>query len=633
MKKFLLSCSLLFTSLAFAQVVKHNVQPKETVYGISKQYGITQQALKNANPFLKNRELQVGDVLSIPSSGKTPNLNVTTPEASDYEDDNFFYKVVQPKETVYRLAKNYNTTQETLKSLNSFIEERGLQVGDVVRIPKKTNQKMENSEPTAEGMYEVRKGDTVSSIARANGITPADIYAANKGVQTKGLREGAFIKIPKTSSVTIEREWFKHKVKKNETIFALLRKYDISLEELLKNNPALANGLVEGMIISVPMQKGAKIEQPSLENVAQASPNNTEASKDQEINIAWILPFYLDNPKAYKGERKIAQEFYMGGQIALDELIKQGKKINVKVIDSKSDQRLLSQFIDSPEINKYDAIIGPFYQDMVKYTSEKLANRGIPVFSPIVNSEKLEKYPNLYLASPRDEHAADILVEDIVNKHKNQIIKILTTVAEREKAVYLSNEITKRIKNAPISIVYNPDDLALLEQRKTVQASDGSVTEEIIYKPEIAVLASENSILGDRFVEVITQQPSEYISGFSLYFTQAMDIFDARNRKNIEALKKIGFEFTTNRMINIFGTHEKKILRAFEDRYCQKPTKYMAMGYDIVYDVVDRMNESGYISESSAQKSETRLSAKFGYQSADNGQAKVNKEVRVIKLN
>ena len=138
MKKLFISVSLLFASLAFSQVMQHNVQPKETIYGISKQYGITQDALINANPFLKNRELQIGDVLDIPSKNgvKPTTETVETPKVEDYEDTNFYYRVVKPKETVYRLAKAYKVTQESINSLNPFIKERGLQVGDVVRIAK-----------------------------------------------------------------------------------------------------------------------------------------------------------------------------------------------------------------------------------------------------------------------------------------------------------------------------------------------------------------------------------------------------------------------------------------------------------------------------------------------------------------
>uniref|UniRef100_UPI0039A499AF LysM peptidoglycan-binding domain-containing protein n=1 Tax=Ornithobacterium rhinotracheale TaxID=28251 RepID=UPI0039A499AF len=637
MKKFFVSLSLAFMSLAFAQEMKHSVQPKETIYGISKKYGVTQQQLKNANPFLNSRGLQVGDVLVIPSknNAKTGVLEVQEAvPAQDSEDENFYYIVIKPKESVYRLAKKYKVTQEIINSLNPSIKERGLQVGDVVRVPKKDSPSVTSLKPTEEGLYHVKAGDTVYSIAQANGVSEADIYAANKKVQVEGLRAGSYIRIPDVSTannVVVEKNWFKYKVGKDETIFSILTKYDITLEEILKHNPELNNGLRQGMVIMVPMQKGANVKivehntdgnNSNLEKISRA-----KSSRDGEINIAWILPFYMNSPYGHKGERKIAQEFYMGAQVALDQLIKSGKKVKVKVLDAQNKTEVLEQFYNSPEIDKYDAIIGPFYQDMLEFTAQRLEKKGIPVFSPVVSSDRLSAYSNMYMVTPRDEHAADILVAEIVKKYRGEKIKILTTKEEQKIADYLSAELADNLKKANIEIVYSPDNLVLVEEKK----NDGSVSGVIKFQPEIAILASENNWLGNQFVKTITSQSPEDITGFSLYFVPALDVFDASNARNVEALKKIGFTYTSSRMINSYGANEKRILQAFEDKYCEKPTKYMAIGYDVVYDVVDRMDENGKIID--AKRSETRLSSKFGYDKVENGKAKINKEIRVIRLN
>ena len=58
---------LLFSVTLFAQptVYKHKVQRGETIFGISRQYNVTIQALKEENLVLKNG-LQIGQTLSIP---------------------------------------------------------------------------------------------------------------------------------------------------------------------------------------------------------------------------------------------------------------------------------------------------------------------------------------------------------------------------------------------------------------------------------------------------------------------------------------------------------------------------------------------------------------------------------------
>lgn len=48
------------------QRVVHDVQKGEGVYGISKRYGVTQEAILEVNPWLRDRQLEVGDKLIIP---------------------------------------------------------------------------------------------------------------------------------------------------------------------------------------------------------------------------------------------------------------------------------------------------------------------------------------------------------------------------------------------------------------------------------------------------------------------------------------------------------------------------------------------------------------------------------------
>lgn len=636
MKKLIFVGAMFLSALAMAQVGTHTVQPKETVYGISKEYNISQEELIKANPFLKERILKIGDVLTIP--GKAPDTpqasNLDQPKVANYEDGDFRYINIEPKETLYSLSKRYKVTQEQIKSLNPFVEERGLQIGDIIRIPKtnSTPNKPADTQIVPEGMHLVQAGETVYSIAKNYGVEMADIYAANREVQTEGLKKGSYIKIPSKATITKpiskNTQSFEHKVEKEETIFSILRKYDVRLEELIAANPSLENGLQAGMILKIPVAKGAKLEEaPTLVET------NSDNFADNEINVALIMPFFLDDVSKNKGERQVAQDFYMGAQVALKEIIKKGKKINLEIIDSKNDKQALTQYLESEKLNKVDAIIGPFFQDLVVYTAQKLEKTEIPIFSPLISSEGLKSYKNVYMATPKDEYAADIIVDEMANAYNGkQVVKILTTDKETHIAEYLKAKFLERFKGANIVITKNPADFNLVEHKEIVTDAQGAQIENVSYEPILAVLASENNALGYQFVNTITKQDAASIEGFSIYFVPALDVFDTGNIKNINALKEIGFTYTAIRMVNTFGEKEKEILKTFKEEYCTVPTKYMSIGYDVVYDVLDRMNNSGKISEFDSRRAETRLSSKFSYEKAENGDAKINKELRVIRL-
>lgn len=96
-----------------SQVKTHKVEPKETLFGIENKYGVTDEALKKANPDLEKLGLQIGQTLVIPSN--TVSKTVTsTPEKVVYHE-------VLPKETKYSIAKQYGMTVEELEKRNPEI--------------------------------------------------------------------------------------------------------------------------------------------------------------------------------------------------------------------------------------------------------------------------------------------------------------------------------------------------------------------------------------------------------------------------------------------------------------------------------------------------------------------------------
>ncbi|HQF48893.1 MAG TPA: LysM peptidoglycan-binding domain-containing protein [Flavobacterium alvei] len=91
----------------------HKVEPKETLFGIENKYGVTDEALKKANPDLEKLGLQIGQTLVIPSN--TVSKTVTsTPEKVVYHE-------VLPKETKFSIAKQYGITIEELEKRNPEI--------------------------------------------------------------------------------------------------------------------------------------------------------------------------------------------------------------------------------------------------------------------------------------------------------------------------------------------------------------------------------------------------------------------------------------------------------------------------------------------------------------------------------
>lgn len=116
---------------------EHRVSDGETLSGLSQQYGVAINAIKEANPKVAKRGLRSGEIIKIPS---VENASVTEPaivEKTATEDaapSETIEHTVKPGETLFGLAKKYNVSPEVIKSQNSRILARGLQVGQVIKI-------------------------------------------------------------------------------------------------------------------------------------------------------------------------------------------------------------------------------------------------------------------------------------------------------------------------------------------------------------------------------------------------------------------------------------------------------------------------------------------------------------------
>jgi LysM repeat protein len=83
------------------------------------------------------------------------------------------------------------------------------------------------------------------------GVKVEDIMSNNPNLN-EGLSVGQKIIIPVPNYVKPLPETSKYKVKKGETLYGLSRKFNTTVDELIKINPELSEGLKKGQLIQVP---------------------------------------------------------------------------------------------------------------------------------------------------------------------------------------------------------------------------------------------------------------------------------------------------------------------------------------------------------------------------------------------
>jgi LysM repeat protein len=114
--------------------VYHTIKAGETLYGVSRQYGLLAEDLSDANRGLTPQTFAVGKTIRIPSM-KIRSLPVTQTKTVVRE---MKYKIKR-KETMYSICRQFNVTSEELVACNPQLKS-GLKAGMELTIPIKTEE-------------------------------------------------------------------------------------------------------------------------------------------------------------------------------------------------------------------------------------------------------------------------------------------------------------------------------------------------------------------------------------------------------------------------------------------------------------------------------------------------------------
>ena len=219
----------------------YTVKAGDTLYGISNQFGVSVTELAELNG-IKGSNLSIGTVLKIPNkSGTNPS--------------NMFMYTVKRGDTLYSIAKKYNTTAQKIIDLN-YLKSTSIKPGDILRIPE-TYTKEEDMYLPNYTNYIVKKGDTLYSVARANNVTVDELIKDNSFNNTLSI--GQILKIRTPNNITVIEECYgedytppnnnqsnTYTVKKGDNLYSIARKFNTTVDSIKKKNNLISNNLSIG---------------------------------------------------------------------------------------------------------------------------------------------------------------------------------------------------------------------------------------------------------------------------------------------------------------------------------------------------------------------------------------------------
>ena len=216
----------------------YTVQSGDTLYGISKQFGVSVDELKRINNLTSNT-ITKGQTLKIPST-------VTT---IDY--------VVKKGDSLYSIAKKYNTTVKDITRLNNLTS-NNLAVGQQLIIAIDDNV---TTTPTTYKEYVVKKGDSLYSIANKNNMTVDELKKINN-LTSNMLSIGQVLKLPTQDKI---EEITMYTVQKGDSLYSIAKKFGITVDEIKSLNNLTSNNLFIGQQLMIKSATGDEPINPEEE--------------------------------------------------------------------------------------------------------------------------------------------------------------------------------------------------------------------------------------------------------------------------------------------------------------------------------------------------------------------------------
>ena len=137
---------------------------------------------------------------------------------------------VKAGDTLYGISNQFGVSVVDLKNANGLTS-NVIKLGQVLKIPVSSG-----SNPSSVFTYTVKSGDSLYNIARRYETTVDEIIKLNK-LSTINLSIGQKLLVPETGeAVTSLPSYINYTVQRGDSLYSIARKYNTTVNDILKDN-------------------------------------------------------------------------------------------------------------------------------------------------------------------------------------------------------------------------------------------------------------------------------------------------------------------------------------------------------------------------------------------------------------
>jgi len=492
---------------------RHIVGKGETIYGIAEKYNEQPKDIVFENPTAMEG-IHPGDTLMIP-------IIVKAADTSSAKG-NIIYHDVVGKETLYSLAKRYNTTIGAIDSLNPGLAGQGLKSGERIIIPV--------ASAAARGKLPEKHNTLKDTIPVAAQHSP----------------------IPKDTKT--EAQAYEQLVQQNQAA------------ENNRNN-TLPNSQVGNLPINVNYKDTGK--RFNRYNVALIMPFTADGSDTLRLNRL------LDGSEKIPLITQISVDFYHGMIVALDSLSRKGLKVNLHVYNissvADSSSSVLDSILRKPELLNMNLIIGPPYPSHFVRVARFAGIHRIPIVSPLSGENYVLKN-NPWASKIRPSVLTETQVEaDYIATHysRNNIIVIHNRDANQQ--YYMA---FKKRFHLTDSTLGNKDTLVNVESLGGVNGLATKISNTLV---NVIVMPYEGAPFVAKFVNELANSHYAHRDSIIVFGMHNWANNDALAAENLDTL---GLHFPSNEYVDYTNVPTKKFIAKYREYYLSEPGYFSYEGYD-----------------------------------------------------